>query len=182
MVRPIRLNLSWNKKQSKRYSLTSTKQSRVEIHNATHQHKHTCSCWNNYRTNQPQGVNMKKITNNQMSEYTTFRRTFRTTNETVYAQYEHNHNNPDSDLYVVYSYGKHFPMYIYDEDTQSWYGNEDKNSVTTLRHQTLARPDSEHITALPTHEMSRLISLGGYRNYCADRCGVLAFTTTATTV
>lgn len=43
--------------------------------------------------------------------------------------------------YVVYSYGTHFPMYIYDEDTGMWFGNNDKYSVTTSKHQSACRPD-----------------------------------------
>jgi hypothetical protein len=46
--------------------------------------------------------------------------------------------------YVVYSYGTHFPMYIYDEDTGSWFGNIDKYSVTTSRHQTTCHPPEVH--------------------------------------
>jgi hypothetical protein len=42
--------------------------------------------------------------------------------------------------YTVYSYGQHFPMYVYDYDTQRWYGNKDKYSRTTSKHQTLMRP------------------------------------------
>lgn len=64
--------------------------------------------------------------------------------------------------YVVYSYGLHFPMYIYDNATQRWYGNESKYSVTTTRHQMLARRN------LPTdgiqwmsHAMMLRIARGG---------------------
>jgi hypothetical protein len=46
-------------------------------------------------------------------------------------------------FYVVYSWGHHFPIYIYDEVTQQWFGNADRFSASTTRHQYLARPRQE---------------------------------------
>lgn len=40
--------------------------------------------------------------------------------------------------YVVYSYGHHWPMFIYVDG--KWYENANKRSVTTSRHQTQLRP------------------------------------------
>lgn len=48
--------------------------------------------------------------------------------------------NDMEDLYVVYSYGYHFPMYIYDRQAGIWIGNKDKHSVSTTRHQSHCRP------------------------------------------
>ena len=39
--------------------------------------------------------------------------------------------------YVVYSYGRHFPMYVYKGKT--WYENSDKYSVSTSKQQTQLR-------------------------------------------
>ena len=44
------------------------------------------------------------------------------------------------ELYVVYSYGYHFPMYIYDRQAGIWIGSKDKHSVSTSRHQSQCRP------------------------------------------
>jgi hypothetical protein len=117
---------------------------------------------------------MKKINNSIMQNYTTERKTFTTNNETVYAQFKHN-RNMDNDLYVVYSYGEHFPMYVFDTETVSWFGNEDKYSPTTSKHQTLARPDTDDMTMLPTDELRQMIELGGYAEYCAVRCGSMYY-------
>jgi len=43
-------------------------------------------------------------------------------------------------LYVVYSYGSHWPLFIYSEATNQWYGNSDKHSRTTSKHKGSARP------------------------------------------
>ena len=42
------------------------------------------------------------------------------------------------DVYVVYSYGKHFPMYV--NINRVWYENSDKYSVSTSKQQTQLRP------------------------------------------
>ena len=44
-------------------------------------------------------------------------------------------------LYIVYSYGYHFPMYIYDRQAGGiWIGSKDSYSVSTSRHQSQCRP------------------------------------------
>ena len=73
-------------------------------------------------------------------------------------------------LYIVYSYGEHFPMYVYDDSVGMWFDNEDRYSPTTAKHQTLARPDTDDMTALPPTALLDLIAVGGYRAYCAERC------------
>ena len=40
--------------------------------------------------------------------------------------------------YVVYSYGTHFPIYVFKRG--KWYGNTDKYSVSTSKHQSQLQP------------------------------------------
>jgi hypothetical protein len=68
-------------------------------------------------------------------------------------------------IYVVYSYGEHFPMYIYAENT--WFENEDKYSPTTSKHQSQCRPTDRTIL-LSTAWMKQLASLG-YRGIAEQR-------------
>jgi len=117
---------------------------------------------------------MKTISNDKMSEYTTQHKTFKNTTGSVYAN---SNVGTDLDLYIVYSYGEHFPMYVYDHHVEMWFGNSDSNSRTTNRHLTLARPDTDHINMLPTEALTDLIYSGGYHAYCVDRCGTLYYTT-----
>ena len=42
--------------------------------------------------------------------------------------------------YVVCSYGSHFPIYVFKRG--KWYGNSDKYSVSTSKHQNQLRPHS----------------------------------------
>lgn len=45
------------------------------------------------------------------------------------------------DSYVVYSYGDHYPLYVYKNG--SWFENETKYSTTTSKHKTQLRPTFE---------------------------------------
>jgi hypothetical protein len=47
--------------------------------------------------------------------------------------------------YVVYSYGYHWILYIYDRDTCIWYENEDKYSATTSKHRSQLRPNANTV-------------------------------------
>ena len=62
--------------------------------------------------------------------------------------------------YVVYSYGKHFPMYIYEGG--HWYANIDKYSPSTSRHQSQANPCTGQTQAMPmtTPQMLQIVRWG----------------------
>lgn len=63
--------------------------------------------------------------------------------------------------YVVYSYGAHFPLYIWDVDTQRWFGNSGSYSRTTSKHSTLTRPTHrEEILWVNTQVMQNIQSYG----------------------
>ena len=106
---------------------------------------------------------MDTITHGMMTEYTSTHQHFDTTTGTVFTK-------DKGDLYIVYSYGEHFPMYVYDRFVELWFANYDKYSPTTSKHQTLSRPDIDELNMLSTEELSMLIRLGGYREFCAERC------------
>ena len=36
--------------------------------------------------------------------------------------------------YVVYSYGYHYPLFVYSWKAKKWYGNSDKYSISTSKH------------------------------------------------
>lgn len=52
-------------------------------------------------------------------------------------------------LYVVYSYGEHWPLFAWDNG--AWYENEDKYSPTTSKHRTQAHPHCDTIPASRTY-------------------------------
>jgi len=66
----------------------------------------------------------------------------------------------DGEWYVVCSYGRHFPMWIYTHG--QWFGNSDKYSVSTSKHQSQTRPvsDGTQIHWLDTDHMVYLADYG----------------------
>jgi len=47
---------------------------------------------------------------------------------------------PTTGYYVVFSYGLHWPLFVYDYSKDQWYGNSDKYSVTTSKHYSKLNP------------------------------------------
>lgn len=66
-------------------------------------------------------------------------------------------NETDKHQYVVYSYGQHFPAYVYSGGM--WFENEDKYSPTTSKHMSQARPTDKTIL-LSTRAMIALVAEG----------------------
>jgi hypothetical protein len=72
-------------------------------------------------------------------------------------------------LYVVYSYGRHWPLFVWDEVTQTWFHNTDKYSVTTSKHYTKACPrDLNRVVRLKVDDM-RAVETYGYQWIAANR-------------
>ena len=46
----------------------------------------------------------------------------------------------DAGIYAVYSYGGHWPLWVYDWNASQWYENVDKYSKTTGRHKSDTMP------------------------------------------
>lgn len=74
------------------------------------------------------GINLRNV-----RDAVSARREFKGSN--MFARWEGNNL-----LYVVYSYGEHFPMYLYNPGEAKWYGNNDKYSPSTSRQQGACRP------------------------------------------
>jgi hypothetical protein len=72
--------------------------------------------------------------------------------------------------YVVYSYGKHFPLFvcIHINGEDLWFENEDKYSVTTSKHRTQCHPHVNIRYALSTSRMCKLVT-DGYNAIARDR-------------
>jgi len=62
----------------------------------------------------------------------------------------------DGKKYVVYSYGKHFPIYA--KIAGIWYANTDRYSVSTSRHQSQSRPLNVSFVYVDTNKMKELIN------------------------
>lgn len=67
--------------------------------------------------------------------------------------------------YVVYSYGSHWPMFIWEDG--AWYETSGKYSQTTTRHHSHCHPHCDTILLTPL-EMSRVLSYGA-RKFLLER-------------
>jgi hypothetical protein len=67
-----------------------------------------------------------------------------------------------TELYVVFSYGEHFPMFIAEttDGQTAWYENESGYSQTTAKHKTQARPRNVQLTHME-HDAMLKIALEG---------------------
>jgi len=61
-------------------------------------------------------------------------------------------------LYVVWSYG-HWPMFVCDTRTDTWFVNADKYSRTTTKQQGQCRPHGKNLASLPANELTRMVSI-----------------------
>ena len=93
---------------------------------------------------------MQKIANRNGSEYTSKLVEFKGNN--TFSEWK------KEGCYVVYSYGYHFPMYVYKRG--EWYENSDKYSVSTSKQQTQLRPyctDGRTFKLRNTNELKDMI-------------------------
>ena len=80
---------------------------------------------------------IQKVANGKCREYVRNRKEFNGNN--LYARM-HYVSETGENLYVVYSYGDHYPLFIYHYATDTWFENEDRYSVTTSKHRSQAHP------------------------------------------
>ena len=59
----------------------------------------------------------------------------------------------DGTLYVVYSFGTHHPLFVFDENAGQWYENMTYASRTTSKHRSQCRPNGEDIIPLHAKDM-----------------------------
>lgn len=75
-------------------------------------------------------------------EFTAQRKPFRNSNNQLYARWLHGSPKHEGAglRYVVYSYGAHWPLFIWCDDSLQWYSNSDKYGTTTSKHYTQSHP------------------------------------------
>lgn len=60
----------------------------------------------------------------------------------LYGEWVYPHNEEEPAMYVVYSWGTHFPLYIWEPVERAWLGNTTGSTTSTQQHRWDARPDS----------------------------------------
>lgn len=112
-----------------------------------------------YDPNRPNGWRKTRTTNASCRPLVDSRTPFQGSN--MYAEWR-------GKCYVVFSYGSHFPMYIYDPEAGIWFGNRDKYSTSTTRQQSQARPSEPIGQWLDTVDM-RAVAMFGFADLIARR-------------
>ncbi|MFA5500866.1 MAG: hypothetical protein WC404_07275 [Candidatus Omnitrophota bacterium] len=92
---------------------------------------------------------MERVSNKNMAVMVEKQKEFKANN--VYAVKKEN-------IYIVYSYGEHFPIYIWKDGI--WYGNKEKYSLSTSKHQRQALPTAvSNIEWVSLEDMQQLIKI-----------------------
>ena len=103
-----------------------------------------------------------RVNNNQARQYVERKEPFEASN--TFAQWRHT-----SWLYVVYSYGYHWPMFIYDSQVDLWFENTSKYSRTTSKHHSQLRPYNLEYIPMNRDEICALDNAGSFRDYTVRR-------------
>ncbi len=126
---------------------------------------------------QSNGVHMKQIANADARLYIQRREPFKGSNlwgekrmtQGVLSTHDYVDWEDSSELYVVCSYGVHYPMWVYDFFTGQWFGNHDKYSRTTSKHKSQTQPcEGTRIRWYDTQTMVDLM-VYGYRGLASRR-------------
>lgn len=126
-----------------------------------------------YNANMKPGTRYVRTTGREASQWVTQRVPFKNSNGQLYGHWEGSgvpYSEGNGMRYVVYSYGTHWPLFVWDDASQRWYGNADKHGPTTTKHRTFAHPEcyASDVKWLPLMAM-RLLAREGYQALAAAR-------------
>jgi hypothetical protein len=78
------------------------------------------------------------------------------------ADIDFTNNTQTNARYVVYSYDRHWPLFIYETRTNMWFENASKYGVTTSKHKTQSHPHigPDNITHLHVDDMIKVANNG----------------------
>ena len=108
----------------------------------------------------------KRINGRHARSYVQPKVPFRNSNGQLYAEWL---DTPDGSLarYCVYSYGPHWPLFVYVPKVNTWFENKEKYGPTTSKHRSFTHPHCD--TVLLTLEQIKLLDRLGYNSLINDR-------------
>ena len=115
----------------------------------------------------------KRINGRHSRPYVQRQEAFKNSNGQLYAEWL---DTPDGSFarYCVYSYGPHWPLFIYVPEINTWFENKEKYGTTTSRHHTLTHPHC--LTVLLTLKQMTVLDRLGYSSLILDRLNANANT------
>ena len=102
-----------------------------------------------------------KVSNCNARQYVKDCKEFKANN--LWSEWVRDENTDTNDArYVVYSYDRHWPLFIYEVRVDAWFENASKYGVTTSKHKTQSNPHigSGNITSLHVEDMIRVANNG----------------------
>ena len=123
------------------------------------------------------GYTIHKTSNRDANIHTTKRESFDGSN--TFGRWRHRDLWDTSDeLYIVYSYGEHEPMYIYSTLLKEWFENGDKyDSNSTKRHYTQLKPRNT-ATTIKSHLYMKKVERHGVVGATRERVAPKGTTST----
>jgi hypothetical protein len=99
-----------------------------------------------------------KISNCNSRNYVKQCKQFKANN--LWSEWVRDENTDTNDArYVVYSYDRHWPLFIYEVRTDMWFENASKYGVTTSKHKTQSHPHTD-TTQLHVDDMIKVANNG----------------------
>ena len=105
----------------------------------------------------------KRINGRLARPYVQQKMEFKNSNGQLYGQW----SNHAPVQYGVYSYGTHWPLFIYVRSVNTWFENKEKYGPTTSKHRTQTPPHCDTV-ALSLEQMHKL-DAQGYNNFIRER-------------
>jgi hypothetical protein len=100
----------------------------------------------------------KRTTNGKCEKFVEERVPFNASN--LYAQWEYPITKGEPAMYVVYSWGKHFPLYIWEPVEREWFKNTTGSTNSTHQHRYDAGIANTKYLPLDTDTMIDIITRG----------------------
>lgn len=109
-------------------------------------------------------MKIPKVPNRDVRQYVQSRKLF--TGSNLYGVWNvTGEGETREEWYVVYSYGRHWPLFIYTNGV--WYENEDKYGTTTSKHRSQSHPLCT--TVFMPRENMLILAAGGYQYLARER-------------
>jgi len=105
-----------------------------------------------------------KISNNKARQYVKDCKEFKANN--LWSEWVHDEATDTKNArYIVYSYDRHWPLFIYEVRVDAWFENASKYGTTTSKHRTQSHPligsdEKLTITLLHVEDMIRVANNG----------------------
>ena len=100
----------------------------------------------------------KRTANRRCKEFVEQKKPFKGSN--MYGGWEFPRNEDASPMYVVYSWGTHFPMYLYEPTENEWFKNTDGTSHSSCQHRWDARLANTNYIPIDTETIKGIIEYG----------------------